>query len=57
MKNSWLLSSMFLAGAITFDAAHAIELRNGFGGPTGYGDLSQLPNDDELQVNSTCRSQ
>ncbi|HTJ54451.1 MAG TPA: nidogen-like domain-containing protein [Nitrosospira sp.] len=47
MKNSWLLSSMFLAGAITFDAAHAIELRNGFGGPTGYGDLSQLPNDDE----------
>ncbi|SEK80135.1 nidogen-like domain-containing protein [Nitrosovibrio tenuis] len=47
MKNSWLLSSMFLAGVLTFNAAYAIELRNGFGGPAGYGDLSQLPNDDE----------
>jgi hypothetical protein len=47
MKNTWLLSSIFLSTVITFNSAQAIELRSGFGGPEGFGDLSQLPNDDE----------
>ena len=47
MKNIWLLSSIFLSTVITFNSAQAIELRSGFGGPEGFGDLSQLPNDDE----------
>jgi hypothetical protein len=46
MKRSWLLSSAFLAG-ISLNTAHAIELRAGFGGPAGFGELSQLPNDDD----------
>jgi hypothetical protein len=37
---------MLLVGAVTFNPAHAIELRQGFAGPAGFGDLSQLPNDD-----------
>lgn len=46
MKTSLLLGSAFLAG-ISLNTAHAIDLRDGFGGPAGYGDLSQLPNDDQ----------
>lgn len=32
--------------ASVLNSAQAIELRSGFGGTAGYGDLSQLPNDD-----------
>lgn len=45
MKMSLLLGSALLAG-ISLDTVHAIELRDGFGGQAGYGDLSQPPNDD-----------
>lgn len=41
-------TAMVLAlGAAFLGSAQAIELRSGFGGTAGYGDLSQLPNDDE----------
>lgn len=46
MNNMWVCRAMLLVGAVTFNPAHAIELRQGFGGPAGFGDLSQLPNDD-----------
>jgi hypothetical protein len=46
MKMSWLLHSALLA-SISLNTAHAIDLRNGFGGPAGFGELSQLPNDDQ----------
>jgi hypothetical protein len=42
-----LLGATFLVGTIAFAPVQAMDLRNGFGGPAGYGDLSQLPNDDE----------
>ncbi len=47
MRNNLLLSStMLVAGVFAFSQAQAIELRSGFGGTAGFGELSQLPNDD-----------
>jgi hypothetical protein len=47
MKNNlWLSRTMLVAGIFAFSPVQAIELRSGFGGPAGFGDLSQLPNDD-----------
>ena len=46
MKMSSLLGSVLLAG-ISLNTAHAIDLRDGFGGRAGYGELSQPPNDDD----------
>ena len=42
-----ILGATFLVGTIAFAPVQAMDLRNGFGGPAGYGDLSQLPNDDD----------
>lgn len=43
-----LAASMVLASTMTAMApAQAIALRTGFGGPEGYGELTQNPNDDE----------
>lgn len=46
MKNKWFFRAVLLVGAVTFNPAQAMELRNGFGGLSGFGDLSQQPNDD-----------
>jgi hypothetical protein len=42
----WLSSSILLASVFASSSVQAIELRSGFGGPAGFGDLSQLRNDD-----------
>jgi len=34
-------------GLVVFQSAYAVPLRNGLGGPAGYGELSQIPNDDQ----------
>jgi hypothetical protein len=39
-------TAVFFIGALAAGASQAIELRSGLGGPEGYGELSQLPNDD-----------
>lgn len=46
MKAVLAVVSSLSLGMGLMNSAQAIELRNGFGGPAGYGQLSQLPNDD-----------
>lgn len=46
-KNLWFCRVMLLTGVVAFNPVQAIELRSGFGGPAGFGELSQLPNDDQ----------
>lgn len=40
------LATVLVLGASVTNNAQAIDLRSGFGGTAGYGDLSQYPNDD-----------
>lgn len=46
MKKSMSIGIGLLLGALSLSAASAAPLRTGFGGPEGYGALSQGPNDD-----------
>lgn len=46
MKKLKSAIAVLFIGALAAGSAYAIELRSGFGGEEGYGELSQLPNDD-----------
>lgn len=46
MKKSMSIAIGLLLGALSVGAANAAPLRSGYGGPEGYGALSQGPNDD-----------
>jgi hypothetical protein len=46
MKKSSFIAGVLFAGMLGAGSASAIELRSGFGGPEGYGELTQLRNDD-----------
>ena len=46
MKKSTSIAIGLLLGALSLSAANGAPLRTGFGGPEGYGALSQGPNDD-----------
>lgn len=45
MSTAKVLAALVL-GCSLFQSVQAVPLRNGFGGPEGYGELTQAPNDD-----------